>query len=135
VTARQERRNLVTEQQKELVYRYTIGDQSWDIDWWDIEVDEFIAIKKATGYTYPVLAFEHENGDFEAAKALVWIARRRAGEITLAFEDVKLGKLRNFKREIVRRSPAAPDPQQPAAPVTASTPRKTSTTRSTSKRR
>jgi hypothetical protein len=125
----------VTTQQKELVYRYTIGDKSWELDWWDIELDEFIAIKKATGYTYPVLAFEHENGDFEAVKGLVWIARRRAGETTLAFEDVKLGKLRGFKREIVRRSPAAPDPQPPAAPVTASTPRKTSPTKSTSKPR
>jgi hypothetical protein len=124
----------VTQQNKtELKYRYTIGVRSWEIDWWDIEVDEFIAMTKATGYRYPQLAYEHDNGDFAAAKALIWIARRRAGETDLAYEDVVF-KLRDFKRELVR-DPAAPDPQQPAAPVTASTRPKTSSVKSTSKPR
>lgn len=124
----------MSQPQKQLVYRYTIDGRSWEIDWWDLEVDEFILMTKATGYRYPVLAFEHENGDFAAVKALVWIARRRAGESDLQFDDVQF-KLRNFKREVVRTPEAPPDPPAPAAPVTASTRPRTSPKRPTSSSR
>lgn len=119
---------------RELAYRYTVGEQSWELDWYDLTIDECAELTRLTGYRYPVLAYEHENGDALAVKALLWMARRRSGESDLDFNDGSLNfAMRDFTRERVRDSAKAeqePDPQEPAAPETAPTSTKQPTSKS-----
>lgn len=113
---------------RELAYRYTVGEQSWELDWYDLTIDECAELTRVTGYRYPVLAAEHDQGDALAVKALLWMARRKSGEPDLSFTDDSLRfAMRDFSRERVRDSSQAgeeSDPQQPAAPETAPTKRR-----------
>jgi hypothetical protein len=117
---------------RELVYRYTVGDESVELDWYDLTIDECAELTRVTGYRYPVLAAEHDQGDALAVKAMLWMARRKNGEPDLAFTDESLKfAMRDFTRERVRDSSQSgeqPDPPQPAAPETAPAKRRSQST-------
>jgi hypothetical protein len=125
---------------KELVFSYTIGDRTWELDWFDLTIDDCAELTKVTGYRYPVLAFEHDRGDALAVKALLWMARRKAGEPDLAFTDPTMNfAMRDFERRKVRDTSeeeaaesGAADPQQPPAPEPAPPAKQQKPTRSTS---
>ena len=102
------------------VYRYTVGEQSWELDWFDLTLDECTMLRRVTGYRYDELVAEHETGDPLATKALLWMARRKAGEADLAFDDPSLTfSLRDFQRSKVLSTLEEKDPQPPTAPETA----------------
>lgn len=101
-----------------LIYRYTVNDRSWELDWFDLTLDELAELRRVTGYRASTLVVEHDNGDALAMKALLWMARRKAGEKDLDFNDESLKfTLREMHREVVRdtqreeREAAAQDPQ------------------------
>lgn len=63
-----------------LEYKLTLGDTSWTVDFGTLTVDDFIELKKVTGYSTVQLAVQFDNRDALALKGLVWFARRKAGE-------------------------------------------------------
>jgi hypothetical protein len=71
---------------KNLEYRYTIGDTSWTLDFFALTVDDYIAVKKVTGYRPGQFAVEVDAMDALALKAALWLARRKSGE-DIAWSD------------------------------------------------
>jgi hypothetical protein len=115
---------LATENMR-LQYRYTVGERSWDLDWTDLTLDDFALLRRVTGYSYVQLCHEHDQGDALALKGVWWLARRRAGEDKLPFDDPSMNpRMGDFRRDVIRddfpdsASGAAPDPTEPAQSAT-----------------
>lgn len=126
---------------KHLIYRYTVNGRSWELDWYDLTLDDLAELRRITGYRASVLVVEHDAGDALAMKAMLWMARRKAGEKDLDFTDESLAfTVREMHREIVKdtqaeeRAAAAQDPQQPPAPEPAPTKAQPSNSKTRSKR-
>lgn len=65
---------------KRLEYRYTLGDKSWTLDFAKLTVDDYIELKKVTGYNVTRLVTEYDDWNPLVLKAIVWMARRKSGE-------------------------------------------------------
>lgn len=122
---------------KHLEYRYTLGDQSWTLDWATLTVDDWIELRRITGYRYATLAGEHDQGDAMALKGMVWMARRKSGEGDLEWSDPSMSfVLTELRREILRddMTPKAKQGQgEEAGPTKAPRAPRTRTPRKTSK--
>lgn len=66
--------------------QFSIGDRTWVLDGSTIDIDESIAVQKVTERRWVELCLGFDHGDAEAIKALLWLARRRAGE-DIGFHD------------------------------------------------
>lgn len=73
----------------QLEYRYTLGDQSWRLDFAKLTVDDYIEMKRVTGYGIAKLATEFDGMDPLALKATLWMARRKSGE-DIAWDDPEM---------------------------------------------
>ena len=71
---------------KSLENRYTLGDKSWTLDFDKLTVDDYIELKKITGYNVARLVVAYDDWDPLALKAVVWMARRKSGE-DIAWDD------------------------------------------------
>lgn len=125
---------------RNLEYRYTIGDKSWTLDFFSLTVDDYIAVKKVTGYRPGPFAVEVDAMDALALKAALWLARRKSGE-DIAWTDPQMSfVVADLKVEVIAddttsetaaeaKAGEGSDPTKaPRAPRTR-TPRKTSKTK------
>lgn len=71
---------------KRLEYRYTLGDKSWTLDFARLTVDDYIELKKVTGFNVTRLVTEYDDWNPLVLKAVVWMARRKSGE-DIAWDD------------------------------------------------
>ncbi len=74
---------------KHLEYRFTLGDQAWTLDIGPLTVDDYIELKKVTGYNVARLLAEFDDMNPLVLKAMVWLARRKSGE-DIAWEDPEM---------------------------------------------
>lgn len=119
--------------------RLTVDGETYQVDDGRMLNTEAIALKKATGLAVQELWQGVTDFDAEALTALVWLARRRAGEMALRYTAVEfdLGQIDmaevDDEGRVVRRDktsgqvthldgqPVEPDPTQaPAGPATSS---------------
>ncbi|GAB3429822.1 hypothetical protein [Actinophytocola sediminis] len=89
--------------EKRLEYRYFVGERSWTLDFFDVAMSDWILLERATGWSYAKLLVEHDRASMLATLAMLWMARRRAGEPHLQFDDKSLQSLtlRDLRRETV----------------------------------
>ncbi len=73
---------------KRLEYRFSVGDQTWAVDFATLDVDSWIELEKATGLRRRRLAAEFFDMSALGAKAAIFLCRRLAGE-RIAYADVK----------------------------------------------
>lgn len=114
---------------KHLEYRYTIGGDSWTLDIAALTVDDYIDLKRVTGYNVARLAIEMDDMNPLALKGCIWLARRKSGE-DIAFDDEALVfRMADLHIENVRdtTTPDASDaagakPGPTTGPATARTP-------------
>lgn len=71
---------------KRLEYRYTLDGKSWTLDFARLTVDDYIELKRVTGYNVTRLVSEYDDWNPLVLKAVVWMARRKSGE-NLAWDD------------------------------------------------
>lgn len=74
---------------KHLEYRFTLGDKAWTLDIGPLTVDDYIELKKVTGYNVARLLAEFDDMNPLVLKAMVWLARRKSGE-DIAWEDPEM---------------------------------------------
>lgn len=87
---------------KHLEYRYTIGDQSWTLDIAALTVDDYIELKRITGYNVTRLAIEIDDMNPLALKGVIWLARRKSGD-DIAWDDPGLSfRMADLNIEVVR---------------------------------
>lgn len=103
--------------------RFIHGDGSWELDLYDLDVDESIALQRLTGgRTWGDLCASMDLADAEAIKAFYWIARRRAGE-DIAYNSPQMRfKWRDFTSQIVKDDATAEHQAQPQPEPPRSTP-------------
>lgn len=108
-----------------LVYKYTLGSRRWELDWFDITLDQSIQLEEVTGVPWPRLCALHDERSAKAVKAFFWLARRLAGE-DIAWDSPEWQQVnwREFQMVTDVGGPAAgqdqaaeatPDPTEPAA--------------------
>lgn len=110
-----------------LVYKYTLGDQQWSLDFYDITLDESIQLEQATRVAWPSLNAAHDAASALAIKAFFWLARVKAGE-AIAFDGPEMADVswREFRRavdtgqddkhdegEVEQADPSQPEQPQP----------------------
>lgn len=104
---------------KRLEYRFSVGEESWTVDFATLDVDTWIDLEKATGVKRRQLAGEFAEMSALAAKAAVYLGRRLAGE-RVDWADVHF-RLDDFASEQIaidlglQGNGQAPDPTKPAS--------------------
>ncbi len=96
--------------------RVTVGDQAYTVYEGEVSALDTLAVRQQTGVSFQgwLNIWAGGDGDYDAAAVVVWLARRLAGERTLAYADVAATLFRNDET----RSVSLPPTGEPAEPVT-----------------
>jgi hypothetical protein len=92
-----------------MLLRLALDDQTYEIDLRTILNVEAIEIQKRTGYAYDEWLTKCDEGDPQAITAMVWLMRKRAGDI-LRYSEVEFPIYAWRDRELIDDA----DPTTPA---------------------
>jgi hypothetical protein len=89
---------------REMRVRFVVGEREWELDAFDLDLDQAIALQKLTGRTWGDLCVSVDVADAEALKAMFWLARINAGE-QVAYDDPSMSpKWRDFTFQILTKA-------------------------------
>jgi hypothetical protein len=95
-----------------MILRLALDDTTYEIDLRTILNVEAIEVQKRTGYAYDDWLTKCDEGDPQAITAMVWLMRKRAGQVE-RFSEVEFPIFAWRDRELVSDEPADP-PTTPA---------------------